>query len=123
MMKLRMRSSRRVFSHISASGPSSKEPAVGGVTLLPCDFHSTKNFHQPDECQPTLRGGGTGGSTGPVHAVWKLAVSVSHLLSRFMRQQGQNFLHHFRTSSAALPRLGRPAVSLSHLLNQNVTTD
>ena len=33
------------------------------------------------------------------------------------------FLHHFRTSSAALPRLGRPAVSLSHLLNQNVTTD
>ena len=42
MMKLRIKSSRRDFSHISASGRSSKAPGVS--VSMPCAFHSTKNF-------------------------------------------------------------------------------
>jgi type I restriction enzyme R subunit len=41
MMKLRMSSSRRDFSHISASGGSNKAPAVR--TSVSAAFHATKN--------------------------------------------------------------------------------
>src|ERR1035441_10288023 len=41
MMKLRMRSSRRCLSHISASGPSRIAPAADGSVCAA--FHSTKN--------------------------------------------------------------------------------